>query len=120
MLTGQPLERVPPLGAQPVLPPRRPARPRARPGRHCVTEVLIEARDAGDGQVASAVWLAGTLLCQRQASLPPEVRACGARCGCHRWRPRIGWPMRGGGWPAMLLDDAAQGCWRRGGPAAAG
>ena len=28
---------------------------------------------AGDGQVVSAVWLGGSLLCRRQAPLPPEV-----------------------------------------------
>ena len=35
--------------------------------------MVIEAALAEDGQVASAVWLAGSLLCQRQAPLPAEV-----------------------------------------------
>ena len=73
VLTGQPLETVPGLGPVPSLPPRGtdPASGLARPPLR--TRVLIEARVAGDGQVASAVWLGGSLLCQRQAPLPAEV-----------------------------------------------
>ena len=72
VLTGQPLETEPDLGAVPYLPPRdtEPAG-LARPALR--TQVLIEASDGEDGQVASAVWLGGSLLCQRQAPLPAEV-----------------------------------------------
>ena len=60
VLTGQPLEIEPALGAVPVLPPRgarhRPAG--RRRGRRCAPQVVIEAALAEDGQVASAVWLA--------------------------------------------------------------
>ena len=71
-LTGQPRETVPDLGAVPYLPPRGtgPAgltRPALR------TRVVIEARVADNGEVASTVWLGGSLLCQRQTPLPPEV-----------------------------------------------
>ena len=46
---------------------QRVARPALR------TQVVIEARVAEDGRVASAVWLGGSLLCQRQEPLPAEV-----------------------------------------------
>ena len=73
VLTGQPREIEPGLGAVPYLPPRGTGR---RPGlaRPVLrTQVVIEASVSGDGQVASAVWLGGSLLCQRQAPLPAEV-----------------------------------------------
>ncbi len=74
VLTGQPLETEPDLGAVPYLPPRDtcPAPSVARPALH--TQVLIEADPSDDGQVASMVWLGGSLLCQRLAPLPVEVR----------------------------------------------
>ena len=74
-LTGQPGETEPPIGAVPSLPARGTgtATGAARPALR--TEVLIDARMTGDGQVASAVTLGGSPLCQRQAPLPVEVAA---------------------------------------------
>ena len=37
------------------------------------TQVVIEGRLAEDGQVASAVWLGGSLLCERLALVPVQV-----------------------------------------------
>jgi len=74
VLTAQPREIVLALGPVPVFPPRggSPA-PAARPALR--TEVLIEARDAGSGQVTATAWLAGTRVGQRQAVVPVEVQA---------------------------------------------
>ena len=57
----------------PSLPPRDTgtAAGAARPALR--TEVLIDAAMTEDGQVATAVSLGGSPLCQRQAPLPPEV-----------------------------------------------
>src|SRR5690348_17215490 len=73
VLTGQPLETEPALGMGPYLPPRGtgPAAGLARPFLR--TQVLIEASPSDDGQVASAVWLGGSLLGQRRAPLPVQV-----------------------------------------------
>src|ERR1022692_27117 len=62
-LPGTPI--LPLGGRAPV--PAGVARPMLR------TEVLIEAGVDGDGQLASAVWLAGSLLCRRLAPMPTEV-----------------------------------------------
>ena len=79
-LTDQPREVTPPLGSVPVLPPRgattAPAPAPARPALH--TEILIEAVIA-DGELESAIWVAGTLLSRRTMPLPFAVtRAWGA------------------------------------------
>ena len=72
VLTGQRRETEPGLGAVPYLPPRGTGP--AGPARSALrTQVLIEADGTGDGQVASAVWLGGSLLCQRRAPLPAQV-----------------------------------------------
>ena len=72
--------------------------------------MLIEASATGDGQVASAVWLGGSLLCQRQAPLPARGgRGVGRAASCPRWRRRSGWRRRGGALAGVLLDEAAQG-----------
>jgi hypothetical protein len=92
VLTGQPWETEPPPGMPPVLPPRAAAQPAPpRPGEgHATspgaagrgveagrpvmrTEVVIEAAVSQDGMLSSAVWLAGSLLCQRQGRLPSQV-----------------------------------------------
>src|SRR5262249_13144743 len=89
VLTGQPWETEPPLGARPVLAPRggvpqagghrgagaaevvEPAAGGEQPGLR--TEVVIEAALSEDGILTSAVWLAGAELCRREAPLPGEV-----------------------------------------------
>ena len=73
VLTGQPREIEPELGPPPYLPPRGvvPVAGVTRPVLR--TQVLIEASVAAGGLVDSAVWLGGSLLCQRQAPLPAEV-----------------------------------------------
>ena len=73
VLTVQPREIEPALGAVPFLPQRGRGSVAGLARAALRTEVLIEAGDCGDGQVASAVWLGGSLLCQRQAPLPAEV-----------------------------------------------
>ena len=115
VLTGQPLEIVPDLGTVPYLPPRgagtaagaRRIRPALR------TQVVIEARVAEDGQVASAVWLGGSLLCQRQAPLPAEVAGVWGALRLPRWRRPSGWRMRDGGWPGAARRRRRSGRWRR-------
>jgi len=73
VLTGQRWEREPPLGTVPYL-PHRGTGTVPGPGRPALhTQLLIEASMAGDRQVASAVWLGGSLVCQRQATLAVEV-----------------------------------------------
>ena len=42
-----------------------------RPGPH--TEVVIEAARPDAETLSSAVWVAGSLLCQRESPLPTEV-----------------------------------------------
>jgi tetratricopeptide (TPR) repeat protein len=82
LLTGQPSEIEPPLGSVPVLAPRgaegtaavAPTRPGLR------TEVVIEAA-VSDGVLVSAVWVAGSLLCQRRVPLPGEVASVWAALG---------------------------------------
>jgi tetratricopeptide (TPR) repeat protein len=74
LLTGQPAEVEPPLGSVPVLPPRgaeEAAGGAARPGLR--TEVVIEVAVSGEGEVNTAVWVAGSLLCQQTVGLPAEV-----------------------------------------------
>jgi tetratricopeptide (TPR) repeat protein len=115
-LTGQPGDVEPPLGTRPDLPPRDTAVPQprrsgavatvVRPVRR--TQVLIEAERAEDGQVASAVWLGGSLLCQGQAPEPVELRGL---WGALRLPPlpaadrmvEAGRRLAG-----MLMDEAAQ------------
>jgi hypothetical protein len=78
-LTGQPEEAEPPLG--PRLRPRDTGVPLSRDGGTVApvprpvrrAQVLIEADRAEDGQVTSAVWLGGSLLCQRQAPEAVEL-----------------------------------------------
>ena len=75
------------------------------------TRVVIEARLAEDGQVASAVWLGGSLLCERSRPLPAEVvRVWGAL----RLPPVAAGRVAEAGrrLAAVLLDPAASGCWR--------
>ncbi|MGH3907592.1 MAG: SEFIR domain-containing protein [Pseudonocardiaceae bacterium] len=73
LLTGQPYETVPPLGSQPVLPPRDDgARPAPRPGLR--TELLIRATKDETG-LHVEVELAGTpLQPTRHSALPHELR----------------------------------------------
>jgi hypothetical protein len=73
VLTGQPREITPVLGAVPYLPSRGavPLTRQAPPALR--TRVVIEARVSDDGRIRSAVWLGGSLLCQRQEPLPAEV-----------------------------------------------
>src|SRR6201996_4199933 len=76
VLTAQPGVIVPPVGSVPHLPPKV-GGPVAggvvtdRPGLH--TEVIIEAALADDGELESAVWVAGTLLSHQRMPLPAEV-----------------------------------------------
>ena len=73
LLTGQPGEVMPPLGPVPLLGSRdqaavaEPQRPGLRTG------VVIEAGLTAEGMLASAVWVAGSLLTAREEPLPPEV-----------------------------------------------
>ncbi len=114
-LTGQPGEVEPDLGPRPHLPPRDTALPPpdsgvvatlTRPVRR--TQVLIETGRAEDGQVDSAVWLGGSLLCQGQAPEPAELAGL---WGALRLPPlaaadrMVGAGRRLAG---MLMDEAAQ------------
>jgi tetratricopeptide (TPR) repeat protein len=71
LLTGQPGEPDQPLGAVPVLGPGRPGDPAA--GLPLRTRIVIEAALTDTGELASAVTVAGSQLCQGQAPLPDEV-----------------------------------------------
>ena len=73
VLTDQPQIVVPPLGAVPELSSDDMAAAvvSARPVLH--TGVVIEVAPSPGGELDSAVWVAGSLLSRRQASLPPEV-----------------------------------------------
>ena len=114
VLTGQPLEIEPGLGAVPYLPPRGTGPAAGWRGRRCARRCVIEAGASGDGQVASAVWLGGSLLCQRQAPLPPRWLSV---WGALRL-PAAGGGRAGGGGGAAAGRGAvrrcrAAGCWRR-------
>jgi CHAT domain/TIR domain len=73
LLTSQPWETMPELGTAPTLAPRGTGGPEApeRPVLH--TEVVLEAALSDGGVLDSAVWVAGSPLCRRQAPLPAEV-----------------------------------------------
>ncbi len=78
----------------------------ARPVRR--TQVLIEAGRAEDGQVTSAVWLGGSLLCQRQAPEPVELSGL---WGALRLPPLAAADRMveaGRRLATMLMDEAAQ------------
>ena len=120
VLTGQPRETEPGLGTVPYLPPRGTgpaglARPALR------TQVLIEAGQSDDGQVASAVWLGGSLLCQRQAPLPAEVAGVWGALELPPLAAAGRMAEAGRRLAGVLLDEAgAAGAGGGGGPAAAG
>jgi hypothetical protein len=81
----------------------------AGPGRPALrTEVHIEAHDAGDGQVTSSVWLAGTLLCERRASLPLEVAQVWAALGLPSLVAAERMADAGRRLAGLLLDEQAQ------------
>ncbi|MGH3929834.1 MAG: SEFIR domain-containing protein, partial [Pseudonocardiaceae bacterium] len=77
LLTGQPYEIEPPVGARPNLPsrdtpePGDAPEPGDRPGLR--TELLIHATGEGATLVVD-VTLAGTPLCHRETTVPPELR----------------------------------------------
>jgi tetratricopeptide (TPR) repeat protein len=78
LLTSQPGEEEPPLGAVPVLAPHAPPGGTAaggvglaRPGLR--TQVLIEAQITAEGDLVSVVWVAGTQIGQRRVRLPEQV-----------------------------------------------
>ena len=74
MLTHQPSESVPPLGLIPMLPPRTPRETVAVPARAALhTEIEIDATLSDDGYLDSVVWIAGSQICRRHASIPTEV-----------------------------------------------
>ena len=106
LLTSQPSETEPPLGAVPVLPPRQAPAGLGPAGAALRTEVLIQARITGDGQLASAVWVGGSPLCQRQAPVPAEV--AGVWAGLRLPAPEAAQRMAVAGrrLAAALLDDA--------------
>ena len=79
----------------------------ARPALH--TEVLIEASPSGDGQVASAVWLGGSLLCQRQAPLPAEVAGVWGALRLPALAAAERMAEAGRRLAGVLFDEAAQG-----------
>ena len=82
VLTGQPAVLVPDLGQVPPLPPLVADTPvpaaGGRPGLH--TEVVIEAAFS-QGEVESAVWVAGSLAARRRGPVPPEVTGVWAALG---------------------------------------
>jgi hypothetical protein len=109
VLTGQPLETEPDLGTVPYLPPRGTG-PAAGPARPALrTQVVIEASLAEDGQVASAVWLGGSLLCQRLAPLPVEVRDVWGALELPSLAAAGRMAEAGRRLAGMLLDEAGQG-----------
>jgi tetratricopeptide (TPR) repeat protein len=73
VLTSQPGETEPPLGAVPVLLPRGVPQPGglARPALR--TAVVIEASAAGEGRLGWTVWVAGSRLCQQSRPVPDAV-----------------------------------------------
>ncbi|MGH3916897.1 MAG: SEFIR domain-containing protein, partial [Pseudonocardiaceae bacterium] len=71
LLTGQPSETEPPVGPRPDLPPRGAPEPEHRAGLR--TELLIHATTRGATLVVD-VTLAGTPLCHRETTVPPELR----------------------------------------------
>lgn len=73
LLTDQPFETEPPLGKVPVLLPRGAGQPTVAASPVLRTEVVIEAALSEQGELASAVWVAGSLLSQRKAPLPAEI-----------------------------------------------
>ncbi len=108
VLTGPPREVEPGVGVVPYL-PRRGAEPVAGPARPVlVTEVVIEA-SVSDGRVASAVWLGGSLLCERQAPLPGEVAGVWAALGLPSLAAAGRVADAGRRLAGVLLDEAAQG-----------
>ena len=68
--------------------------------------MLIQARITEDGQLASAVWVGGSPLCQRQVPVPAEV--AGVWAGLRLPAPEAAQRMAvaGRGLAAALLDDA--------------
>jgi hypothetical protein len=115
-LTGQPGEVEPELGPRPDLPPRDTTVPPPRDSGVVVTvvrpvrrtQVLIEADRAEDGQVSSAVWLGGSLLCQGQAPEPAELAGL---WGALRLPPLAASDRMveaGRRLAGMLMDEAAQ------------
>src|SRR5208282_5359841 len=109
VLTGQPLEVEPGLGTVPYLPPRGTGSVAALARPPLRTQVLIQASPSGDGQVASAVWLGGSLLCQRQAPLPVQVTGVWAAL---RLPPLVAAGRvaeAGRRLAGVLFDEAAQG-----------
>ena len=108
VLTGQPAETEPDLGAVPYLPSRGPG-PAAGPARPVLrTEVVIEARPSDDGQVASAVWLGGSLLCQRREPLPAEVAGVWGALRLPSLAAAERMADAGRRLAGMLFDEAAQ------------
>ena len=74
VLTGQPWETAPAIGTVPYLPPRGTGTaPSAAARGPLETSVLIEAALSDEGELDSAVWLAGSLLCRQRTLLPAEV-----------------------------------------------
>jgi CHAT domain/SEFIR domain/AAA ATPase domain len=110
VLTGRPWETEPPLGGIPDLPPRDTSlaaiAAAARPGLG--TQVLIEARAAENGQVTSAVWLAGSPLCQRTAPLPAEVAGVWGALELPALMAAERMAAAGRRLAGVLLDDAGQ------------
>jgi tetratricopeptide (TPR) repeat protein len=115
-LTGQPGEIEPPLGTWPDLPPRDTAVPPPRDGGAAATvvrpvrrtQVLIEAGHAGDGQVSSAVWLGGSLLCQGQAPQPTELAGLWSALRLPPLAASDRMVEAGRRLAGMLMDEAAQ------------
>ncbi len=114
-LTGQPGEVEPPLGPRPDLPSRDTAMPPrdsgavatvVRPVRR--TQVLIEADRDEDGQVASTVWLAGSLLCQREAPAPVELAGLWEALRLPPLAAADRMVEAGRRLAGMLMDEAAQ------------
>jgi hypothetical protein len=99
-LTGQPEDIETKLGPRPFLPPRGSGVSR--------TQVLIEADRADDGQIDSAVWLGGSLLCQGRAPEPAELAGL---WGALRLPPLAAADRMvdaGRRLAGMLMDEAAQ------------
>ncbi|MGH4022226.1 MAG: SEFIR domain-containing protein, partial [Pseudonocardiaceae bacterium] len=107
LLTRQPYETQPPLGKQPVLPPRSTALSEPTRRRGLRSELLINAALNGS-MLTVDVTLAGTPLCQRESAISHELRTV--------WESRHAGPlvaaewMLSAGWQlaAAVFDERSQ------------